>query len=239
MKYYLLDRFYYNHKMKHQKGSDSYVKLEQTLKQRIPESFPHDTKLLDVTFTVFDLETTGFFPELGDAVVSIGAVKMKGRNIDRAETFYDVVKPITKIPTDIFHLTGIQKSSIKYGKPFPESFFDFLSFSKGSMLVAHPASFDIDFLKKLIGRWGLPPYEPAFLDSFSVAGWLDPNRNNRLDALIEAYQIEKLDRHHALNDAIMTARLFVEMMKEAESRGIVTVGDLLNKCEESEKSTSL
>ena len=43
-----------------------------------------DIDLLEQTYVVFDLETTGLYPNSGDSIIEIGAVKIKnGEIIDR------------------------------------------------------------------------------------------------------------------------------------------------------------
>ncbi|RKJ28878.1 3'-5' exonuclease, partial [Butyricicoccus sp. 1XD8-22] len=41
---------------------------------------------------VFDIETTGFSPEKGDCILSLGATKMSGKEIIENETFYSLVQ---------------------------------------------------------------------------------------------------------------------------------------------------
>jgi DNA polymerase-3 subunit epsilon len=43
------------------------------------------------------------------------------------------------------------------------------------------------------------------------------------------YGIEVPDRHTAAGDALATALLFQRLLKKAERRGIVTLGDLLSR----------
>ncbi|MFC4322860.1 3'-5' exonuclease [Litchfieldia salsa] len=168
------------------------------------------------TFTVFDLETTGFFPELGDEIISIGAVKIKNNKVIYADTFYKLVKPLSKVSKLTKQLTGLTNTELNQSSYFPEILYDFLEFSEESILVAHPATFDIPFLRSSIKAWNLPYFSPISIDSHSLANSLHPSQNNYLDHLIKKYHIKQRKRHHALNDSIMTAEIFEKLLEECK-----------------------
>jgi DNA polymerase III subunit epsilon len=222
-KYYFLDQFLWKHKVKSYQKEEYYINLQEKL--LFDREF-HDwkeQKIEDVSFTVFDLETTGFLPTLGDEIVSIGAVKVNCFNEQIEKPFYQIVKPFCRIPNEFYHITGFSKNDINNGVNFLKAFDRFYEYSKNTILVAHPASFDVMFLQKMIKRWGLPLYLPPFLDSYSLAKYLYPNRKLHLDSLISFHNIQLKERHHALNDAMMTSELFFAMMNELNFRKGETV----------------
>jgi DNA polymerase III subunit epsilon len=227
LKYAFWDYFKFKYKLMSAKKNESYKKVSDCLLrlQKHPESF-HDRPISDCTFTVFDLETTGFLPELGDEVVSIGAVKVKGYNLSQKESLYSIIKPLQKVSKQTKDFTGLTKRDLKNGKCFTEGLNEFLAFSKGTILVAHPATFDINFLKVLIRRWGLPSYDPEFLDSYSIANWLLETDKNYLDSLVEKYNVKKRDRHHALNDALMTAEIFIHLLEGCSTQSVKSINSL-------------
>ncbi|PND65983.1 hypothetical protein, partial [Escherichia coli] len=60
-----------------------------------------------------------------------------------------------------------------------------------------------------------------------VAKWLEPKRSGYgLDELLESYGVEVTHRHHALEDSIMTAKLWQRFLAMIHSRNIITLGDL-------------
>ena len=105
-------------------------------------------KLIDTTFVVIDLETTGGAPHLGAAITEIGAVKIKaGEVIQEFNTF---VNPEHPVPLYITELTGINDLMLA-GAPttyevFP-SLMQFLGDHQSTVLVAQNAPFDLSFLK--------------------------------------------------------------------------------------------
>lgn len=171
-------------------------------------------------FTVFDLETTGFFPDIGDEILSIGAIKIKEGHVKYDKTFYKVVKPIHTVSKATKKLTGLSTEDLAKGASLPDAIQDFLKFSEGSILVAHPASFDMSFLRKVLHKWELPPFETVYVDSFLVANSLYPDEKNFLDQLVTRFNIPKRIRHHALYDAIMTAEIFIQLLKDIEHEQI-------------------
>ncbi len=165
------------------------------------------------TFTIFDLETTGFFPAIGDEIISIGAIKVKNFKIQYDEAFYTIVKPIGRIPKGIQDLTGLSEDILNKAEPFPVGISKFLDFCKGSILVAHPATFDIEFLKTTIKLWNLPNFSVNYVDSHLLANEQFQGLRNYLDELVVRFGIPERERHHALNDAIMTAEVFIKLIE--------------------------
>lgn len=226
LKYYFFEKPIYYFKLKKYIGSDKYYQI-QSLLQTI--SFPTeltDQPLSEVPFTIFDLETTGLFPQIGHEVISIGAVQIEGTKHCRLERFHQLIKPIRPISKKTHDLTGITKEDMKNAKPFIHAFEEFLRFSKDSILVAHPATFDMFFLQTMLRRWNLPVYEPYVIDTFAIAKKLYPKLNPQLDSLIRLFSVQQLERHHALNDAIMTAEIFEKLLEDLMTKGIRTYNDL-------------
>jgi DNA polymerase III subunit epsilon len=180
----------------------------------------------DLTYTVFDLETTGFFPKMGDEVISIGAMKVNANHIRFPEHFYEVVRPFKPVPEDVLKLTGLTPQEIKEGEAFLISFFRFVEFASNTVLVAYPASFDVIFLKELTRRWGLKNFSPFFIDACRIANYLYPNEKNSLDHVIRRLGVKSRQRHHALNDAHMTADVFLYLIDELKKRNITTYRQL-------------
>ncbi|TLS35208.1 3'-5' exonuclease [Pseudalkalibacillus caeni] len=186
-------------------------------------------------FTVFDLETTGFFPTLGDEIISIGAIKINRTNEEVSESFYRIIRPVRKVPKTVLEITGLSISEIKNGAPFLEVFEDFLEYCNGSTLVAHPAGFDISFLQTMAKRMGLPGFNPPYMDCEELVKQLFPGINPQLDYLIRKFHLTELERHHALNDAHMTGQLFVkllEILEKGQLDEVKVIEDLTQQNEE-------
>ena len=111
------------------------------------------TPLSDVTFVVVDLETTGGTPA-DCAITEIGAVKVRGGEV--LGEFQTLVDPGGPVPAFIQVLTGITTTMLIGAPPIEQVLPSFLEFSRGAVLVAHDAPFDIGFLKAAAARHGTP-----------------------------------------------------------------------------------
>ncbi|TMW73372.1 3'-5' exonuclease [Alteribacter natronophilus] len=203
-----------------------YEALIDELKEMKPDESVITTSLDDLTYTVFDLETTGFYPRMGDEVISIGAMKVNANHIRFPEHFYEVVRPFKPVPDDVLKLTGLTSAEIRQGEAFLISFFRFVEFASNTVLVAYPASFDVVFLQELTRRWGLKQFTPYYIDAQKVADYLYPNEKNSLDRIISRLGVKNRQRHHALNDAHMTADVFLYLIEELKKRNITTYRQL-------------
>ena len=227
IKYYLWHRYLFKKQVKKEKKNPSYQKLISMLKEFEEEKPLYQQQQLDsCTFTIFDLETTGFFPEIGDEIVSIGAIKMQGNKILDQKTFYEVINPLQNVSLETKRFTGLRRTDFIKAKTLPVGLKDFLEFCKGTILVAHPASFDINFLQKRIRKWDLPSFEPEYIDSYALAKELLNEQKCYLDDLVKKFQISEKTRHHALNDAIMTAEVFQELLILCKEKKVETIREL-------------
>ncbi|MFD0851720.1 exonuclease domain-containing protein, partial [Actinomadura adrarensis] len=124
------------------------------------------TPLVDVTFVVVDLETTGGSPA-ESAITEIGAVKVKGG--EHLGDFGTLVDPGGEIPPFITALTGITQAMVVKAPKMDQVLPAFLEFARGSVLVAHNARFDTGFLKAACAELGYA--WPAFpvIDTVDLA----------------------------------------------------------------------
>src|SRR5688500_7619445 len=111
------------------------------------------TPLVDVTFVVVDLETTG--ASLADCgVTEIGAVKLRGGEC--LGTFQTLVNPGLLIPPQITYLTGITQAMVlpapRIGTVLPS----FLEFCRDAVVVGHTVRFDLGFLNASLAAAGRP-----------------------------------------------------------------------------------
>ena len=105
-----------------------------------------DIPLHDATFVVFDIETTGFSLNYNE-IIEIGAVKIyKGMPVEEFSSFVKPKNMINKVITD---LTGITNEDVVDADPIDVVLPKFVEFIKGSILVAHNATFDTEFIYAL------------------------------------------------------------------------------------------
>jgi len=173
----------------------------------MPPSFPKPAN----TVIVFDFETTGLSPDLGDRAIEIGAVKIEqGVVVDR---FQGLMNPGRRICAFIEDYTGITNAMLNAAPPCGEVMIEFADFVGGADLVAHNASFDKRFLHAELKRVRRSGYG-EFACSMLVARRIYPQaENHKLGTLVEYANIPNDGTfHRALADAQMTAQLWLKMI---------------------------
>lgn len=185
--------------------------------------------LIDTTFVVVDLETTGG-SHSSDAITEIGAVKIRGGEI--IGEFQTLINPELPIPAFITVLTGITDAMVVEAPKIGEALFSFLEFAgspQETVLIAHNAPFDIGFLKSAAARCETP--WPAFqvLDTARIARYVvtrDEAPNCKLGTLAAFFGAQTDPNHRALSDARATVDVFHGILDRLGSFGVTTLEDL-------------
>lgn len=186
-----------------------------------------DTPLMDLDMVVFDLETTGFNPNNGDEILSFGAVVVRGGKRVEGETFYRLVNPKRTVPKAIEELTGITNEMVQDAQDLMTVLHDFMVFIGRRLLVAHAAGHDKQFLNAALWKTSKVNLNHRVLDTMMIAKWLEPGRESYgLDELLISSGIPITQRHHALEDAMMTAELWSKYLARILERNVTTLGDL-------------
>lgn len=187
-----------------------------------------DAPLAELNIVVFDLETTGFQPNNGDEIISFGAVSVRNGEVVEEETYYSLVNAKRSIPQKIIELTGISDEMIEHAPDLIKVLSDFMSFVGKRVLVAHASGHDKQFLNQALWRTSKTYLNHRIIDTMMLAKWLEPGLEQYdLDTLLQRNGISIENRHHALSDSIMTAKLWsVYMKKVANKKSIITLGDL-------------
>lgn len=160
------------------------------------------------SYVVFDIETTGFSP-IKNRIIEIGAVKIiNGEIRDRFSTF---VNPKVPIPFEIEKLTGINDEMVMDAPAIEEVLPRFLEFCKGTVLVAHNASFDISFIRENAERQN-QPFDYTYVDTVGIARVLLPHQaKHTLDAVCKSLGISLENHHRAVDDAEATSEIFIKL----------------------------
>jgi DNA polymerase III epsilon subunit family exonuclease len=171
-----------------------------------------DKPLNAIDYVVFDFETTGINPELGDRIIEIGAVKIKANFRISKSKFHRLIKTNAIASKSSFDVHGISEDELLKGCDECVAIYDFIDFARGCVLVAHNASKDIAFLRHSLKDYLVDnPFE-IFVDTLSLSRKLFPLASGHsLDAITERYRFKSVTgfkRHRALYDAEITALFF-------------------------------
>jgi exonuclease, DNA polymerase III, epsilon subunit family len=184
------------------------------------------TPLHEVTFVVFDLETTGGSPK-EHAITEIGAVKVRGG--ERLGELATLVDPGGPIPPFITVLTGITDAMVTAAPKLESVLPTFLEFIRGAVLVAHNAPFDVGFVKAACAALGYPPPANPVVDTADLARRVltrDETPNCRLATLARLFRTPSQPCHRALADARTTVDVLHALLERAGAFGVHTLEEL-------------
>jgi DNA polymerase III epsilon subunit family exonuclease len=186
-----------------------------------------DGPLVAQPYVVFDLESTGLAPSRGDAIVQIGAVRL--RNAEIVESFTTLVNPGRPIPAISTKYHGVTEAMVVDAPREAEAVARFLAFCGEDVLVAHNAGFDQTLLHMAEFRGG-PPMGNAMLCSMAASRWLDPQESDHsLDGIATRMNIVIEGRHEALGDALATAEIWLRLIARASALGVEHLPELTRR----------
>ena len=194
-----------------------------------PLAFDVDVTLRETTFVVVDLETTGgrASGEGHDSITEIGAVKVRGGAI--LGELATLVDPGRSIPPQIVALTGITTAMVCDAPRIDSVLPSFLEFSRGAVLVAHNAGFDIGFLRAAAERAHITWPRPPVLCTVRLARRVltrDEAPSVRLSALAQLFGASTTPTHRALDDARATVDVLHGLIERVGNQGVHTYAEL-------------
>lgn len=165
----------------------------------------------DLTWSVFDFETTGLSAD-NDRIIEIGAIKIKnGEILGEMSTLINVDIPLSDV---VQNITGITPDML-VGKPNIQNILpEFLDFVSGTILVAHNAEFDMSMLKAEADRQGFDLNLPCFCTLKLARELLPDLPRKNLDTLAEYYELTFEARHRSIGDAKVTVSVLHRMLEE-------------------------
>lgn len=200
--------------------------LQRDLRTKQTTSIPLD----ELQVVVFDLETTGFYPDKGDQILSIGAVKVTGCQTE--DEYYSLVRYNQTLSPSIKELTGLDEEELKKAPEPAEVIEQFFKFSGTSPLVAHHASHEKAFMQHASRKYFRTAFSHRLIDTSFMYRIAEPeNPCVRLEDCCEHNQIKVVGRHHALGDARLTAALwgiYVDKLKKMDIYNLSQVYERLS-----------
>lgn len=200
--------------------------------------FDFNKPIAETEFVIFDTETTGLNVKRGDRIVSISGVRLKEGRIDLSDVFHEIVNPNRDIPSASTVVHEILPRMVN-GKPTIEKILpDFIRYIGASVLVAHHEWLDMSFLNREMARlYGIPVQnivlDTVVLDHVLIAKKTPASMtatmkvDSTLGAVAERYHVTVEELHSSFWDALATAQIFQQMIKEVQRLGIINLRDLL------------
>lgn len=184
-----------------------------------------DRRLSELSYTVFDTETTGLNPSQGDEIIQIGAARIVNNKLLRQECFEQLVDPKRSISQASIPIHGIRPEMVR-GQPTIDHVLPaFHAFAQDTVLVAHNAAFDMRFLQLKEQQTGAV-FDHPVLDTLLLSAVVHPNQDShRLEAIAERFNVTVIGRHTAMGDAMVTAEVFLKLIPLLAEKGIHTLGE--------------
>lgn len=190
---------------------------------------PNEQLINDITYVIFDLETTGLSPYY-DKIIEFGAIKYsKGKKIDEIQFFID---PEISIPENIVSITKISNDDVKGQIKIEEALKKILDFFGDSVLIAHNGiKFDLPFINCKLAEFNLPKITNPLIDTMQVSRSINEQiQGHSLGAICRKYKIlyDENEAHRADVDSEFLLQVWKRMQLEFERKEIFTLNQLNN-----------
>ena len=184
--------------------------------------------LKDITYVVFDTETTGLNANDGEELIEIGAVKVKNNQI--IDRFDELIKPSKLISSKISEITSITNEMVKDKDTELNVLKRFITWiGNDSVLVAHNANFDLSFVKMAYLKYDLGLFNYTVIDTLGLSRFITPaEKYHNLTVLMDRYEIEwDEDKHHRADyDSEGTALVLYKLIDKLKEKNINTLEEL-------------
>jgi ribonuclease HI/DNA polymerase-3 subunit epsilon len=162
---------------------------------------------------ILDTETTGFYYQDGDRIIEVGALEMINRKLT-GSSIHIYINPKTPVG-DSVNVHGITDEFLQDKPLFEEISQVLFDYLQGAEIIAHNATFDMNFLDMEFKRAGFKALSDVceVTDTLAMAKSKHPGQKNSLDALVRRYEIPQRDRtfHGALLDAEILSDVYLAM----------------------------
>lgn len=178
-------------------------------------------------YVVVDTETTGATDDgdSSDAIIQIGAVRIIDGKIVEDDSFARLVNPGQPISAAARRFHGITDNMVADAPGIEAVLADFLDYAGDAVLVGHNVAVDLALINR-VERIDNPALDTMLLS----VGAFESRRDHTLDALADHFDEPVQDRHTALADADLTARIFLRLLPELDRVGARRFGDAQDLC---------
>ena len=173
---------------------------------------------------VLDTETTGLDPKK-DTILSIGAVIVKEGKILMSRSFERFIRPegtISEASIKIHHLRACDLEHAEEPAPVIRDLLDYIG---NRPLAGYYIGFDHTILSRYVREFiGVSLPNPMI--ELSSMYYRRYHKNSayefidlKFDTIMEALSLPRLGKHDALNDAVMSALIYLKLQTMPEYRG--------------------
>lgn len=181
----------------------------------------------DADFAALDFETTGLDRDR-DAIVSFGVVPVRNGRVIVGESVHELVKPHVPSSAESMRVHGILPTDLTDARPLSEAAESLSRALSGRFLLTWFASVEIGFLQRLFGRRRSWVHRTVDVRQMVIElEGMDQDVRQSLSSAAEHYGVPVANPHEALDDAMVTAQLFLVVAARLEAGGDVSTRRLL------------
>jgi DNA polymerase III epsilon subunit family exonuclease len=181
--------------------------------------------LHDLQFVSFDVETTGLSPVVA-RLVELSGVKFNLLG-GESTSFSSLINPEMPIPPEVSQIHGITDDMVADAPNCAEvvrSFIEWIG-DEDTVLVAHNAPFDVEFLHVAMARLQAVRPSNRVVDTLPLArALLRDAPNHQLKTLVEHLELEAGDYHRALADSYHVKNILHRLVGD---NNVTTVSELV------------
>ena len=167
-------------------------------------------------YVCLDCETSGLNPQK-DEILSIGAVHIKDNKILMRKTFNIFLKPSKNINVESIKIHHIRPVDLKNGIDAQEAIYQLLDFIGSRPIVGYYIKFDVAIISRYTKEFIGIKLPNKTIEVSSMYYKTIRKRSDyqfvdlRFDTILKKLDIPILGKHDALNDALMTAMIFLKL----------------------------
>jgi DNA polymerase-3 subunit epsilon/CBS domain-containing protein len=186
--------------------------------------------LIAIDAVAFDTETTSLDAARA-RIVQVGAVRVRGGRLVETETLDWLINPQEPIPAASTRVHQIRDQDVRGVPDFSDRHEDLTRFVGSSVLIGHSVGFDLAVWRNEARRAGFEWIAPRALCTRMLAEIANPKLPGFSLEIVSAWlEIEVKDRHAALGDAFLAARVFTGLIPHLRQRDIRTVAEAEAAC---------
>src|SRR5215217_258129 len=191
----------------------------------IPLNIMLDLALDTIPLTFLDFETTGLSPHQGDRVCEVALQRVVGSAVETSYT--TLVNPQRPLSARSFAVNQISAEQLAQAPTFSTIAGSLRAALADTVIVAHNAPFDLEFLHIELALAGQPPLRVLSIDTLAIARRLFPKRASHSLAALATALGSPPPSHRAMDDVLALRVVFDDMIRHLAALGITKLGDLL------------
>ena len=184
-----------------------------------------DLPLASIPLAFLDFETTGLSPRRGDRVCEVAFQRVVGNVVETSYT--SLINPQRPLSARSFSINQIGAEQLADAPTFAAIGAGLRAALADTVIVAHNAPFDLEFLHAELALASLPPLLVPVIDTLAIARRLFPRRQSHSLAALATALGSPPPSHRAMDDVLALRAVFADMTTHLATLGITELGDIL------------